>query len=406
MYEMTAEWNGRSRWATLALLFVARVGLGFQFQTIGSVADPLVSELHLSFAEIGTLIGLYMMPGLVLAIPAGFAGRHASDRTLVSASLLFLALGGACAALAHGFGLLAMGRLLCGVGFVLSTIYFAKMVADWFAGRELATAMAVLVMSWPFGIAMGQIGHGWLAAQQGWRAPFAVATVYRLAAALTVLLGYRAPPRTTGAAVSSSSRLTAREWTLTAIAAIVWAAFNAAYVVYLSFAPKVLMTAADGNLSALQAASIVSLASWVMILSGAACGQLADRSGRHDLILNLCLICAMAVLALLPQVAWAVPLSLAFGLVGMAPAGLIMALTARSMAADKRAFGMGVFFSVYFLVQAPAPGIAGWLYDRTGEPMAAILFAIGLFAVTLAAGFAFRAAERAFAAPRVQTGAG
>ena len=63
----------------LALLFAARVGLGFTFQTLGSVADPLVRELHLSFAEIGTLIGLFNVPGLVLSIPAGLAGRYASD---------------------------------------------------------------------------------------------------------------------------------------------------------------------------------------------------------------------------------------------------------------------------------------------------------------------------------------
>jgi len=62
--------------------------------------------------------------------------------------------------------------------FVVTTIFFTKMVVDWFAGRELATAMAVLVMSWPFGIALGQVGHGWLAEMQGWRAPFVAASLY------------------------------------------------------------------------------------------------------------------------------------------------------------------------------------------------------------------------------------
>ena len=33
--------EARRRWVMLALLFAARVGLGFQFQTLGSVADPL-----------------------------------------------------------------------------------------------------------------------------------------------------------------------------------------------------------------------------------------------------------------------------------------------------------------------------------------------------------------------------
>ena len=66
------------------------------------------------------------------------------------------------AALAQGFGLLALGRLACGAGFVISTIYLTKMTADWFSGKELATAMGLLVMSWPLGIALGQVSQVWI----------------------------------------------------------------------------------------------------------------------------------------------------------------------------------------------------------------------------------------------------
>lgn len=173
------------------------------------------------------------------------------------------------------------------------------------------------------------------------------------------------------------------------LAAVVWAAFNGAYIVYLSFAPRVLMS---GGVPGLQAASIISLASWVMIFSGTACGQLADRVGRSGLILTICLSVAMLSLALLPKVAWAVPLSLLLGLVGMAPAGLVMALTGQAMAPEKRAFGMGIFFSAHFLLTAPAPGIAGWMFDRTHDGFTPLLFAIALFALTLGSYFAFRAA--------------
>src|SRR5260370_41219023 len=113
-----------------------------------------------------------MIPGLVLAIPLGFAGRYASDRALVAAGLAALALGGGVAAAADDFGLLALGRLLCGVGFVVTTIFFTKMVVDWFAGRELATAMAGLVMSWPVRIAMGPGRHRGPAPASRWRMPF------------------------------------------------------------------------------------------------------------------------------------------------------------------------------------------------------------------------------------------
>ena len=68
-----------NRWFILGLLFITRISLGFQFQTMGSVSNKVIYELALNYAEIGTLIGLFMLPGLFLAIPAGLAGNFFSD---------------------------------------------------------------------------------------------------------------------------------------------------------------------------------------------------------------------------------------------------------------------------------------------------------------------------------------
>lgn len=367
----------RARWSILALLFVCRASLGLQFQTLGSIADPLVAQFGFGYAEIGTLIGLFMLPGLLLSIPAGWAGRHASDRQLVSTGLVLMALGGGVAALAQGFGMLSVGRLLSGAGFVFATLYFTKMVVDWFAGLELATALGILVMSWPFGIAAGQIGHAWLAASFDWRAAFVVASLCCAAGAAAVALAYRSPPAAAAAPASAATGLPRDELLMTLLAAATWGLFNAGYVVYLSFAPKLLVV---GGYSATQAASVISIASWVMILSVTVAGRLADRTGRHATVLCACLAIGIVSLLLLQHSAWAVALSLAFGLFGAAPAGIIMSLTAQSMAPQRRAFGMGVFFTLYFVIMTAAPPVAGWWFDRTGDPFTAILFAAALFA--------------------------
>ena len=75
-----------------------------------------------------------------------------------------------------------------------------------------------------------------------------------------------------------------------------------------------------------------------------------------------------------------------------------MALTGEAMAPQRRAFGMGVFFSFYFVLVALAPPIAGWLYDRGGDPYWPILFAAFLFACTALSNLAFRIAQARFAA--------
>lgn len=370
----------------------ARIALGLQFQTLGSVSDDLIGAFGFDYAEIGTLIGAFMLPGVLVALPAGFAGRWFSDAGLVAAGLLLMALGGLAAAFADGFGMFATARVICGVGFVLSNIYFTKIIADLFAGREIATAMGILVMSWPLGIAIGQVGHVWLAAAFGWRDAFVAAGAYCVLAAGAVWLWkLRRPGKPVPAASLGGPLIDRRGFQLTIVASLVWGMFNAAYVVYLAFAPLQLQA---GGYAPLAAAATLSLASWVMIGSGALCGQVSDRTGRPDLVLYVCMAAAVASMLLLPATDYAVPTALLFGLIGMAPAGVIMALTGDAMRPEHRAFGMGLFFTGYFLVMAPAPAIAGWIYDLTGDPFDPLIFAASLFAAAALANAVFRMIQR------------
>jgi predicted MFS family arabinose efflux permease len=376
-----------TRWHMLGLLFAARIGLGVNFQAMGSAGDQLSASFGLSFAQIGLMIGFFTAPGLFLALPAGFAGRFASDRLLCGLGLAGLAVGALVTAAAPGPDQIAVGRLVAGAGGLFAMLYFTKMVADWFEGREMATAMSILVMSWPFGIAMGQVGHTWLAEAYGWRLPFLAAAGYCTVAALAVFALYRAPDGVPRPQRSAKTRLLSREWALVACAGVAWGAFNAGYVVYLSFGPEMLRTQ---GLGVLAAASIISVGSWLMIGSGAICGQIADRRGHTGLILGVTMVAAMAALLLLLVPGAGLGASLLFGLVGMAPAGVIIALAGHAVAVERRAFGMGVFLTIYYAIITSAPPVAGWIVDKTGAPSGAILFGAALFALVLPATMLFR----------------
>ncbi len=375
------------RWRMLLLLFLARIGLGFQFQTLGSVSDDLIEDVGLDYAEVGALIGVFMVPGLFLALPAGFAGRYFSDRAIAVFSLVAMAFGSVVSGMADDIWTIGAGRVLAGAGFVFSTLYFTKMTTEWFAGREIATAMSVLVMSWPFGIAMGQIGHEWLAGITNWRWPFYTTSVYCALAALALLLLYRPPAPTDAVKVSRGIGLSGHELKLILLAGVAWGVFNAGYVTYLAFAP--LMLEAQGQ-TAFKAAAIVSVGSWIMIVSGVVCGQIVDRTGRPDIVLTLCMIGAAAALALLTVNGGGLLASLLFGLVGMAPAGVIIALSGKAMRPDRRALGMGLFFTVYYAFMATGPLLSGWIYETTSRPFAPILFGILLFAAVVPVNFLFQ----------------
>src|SRR4051812_34767937 len=134
-----------TRWRMLAVLFLARTALGFQFQTIASAAPFLRERFGVGFTEIGTLIGLYMLPGIVLALPGGFLARRFGDRSLCCAGLALMALGGGIIGLSESFGAVVAGRVISGTGSVFLGLTVTKMVTDWFAGREIVTAMSVLL---------------------------------------------------------------------------------------------------------------------------------------------------------------------------------------------------------------------------------------------------------------------
>src|ERR1700709_2010104 len=144
----------RNRWGILAVLFVVRLTSGFQFQSVAAVAPLLERELGVSLADIGVLIGLYFTPGVALALPGGAIGQKFGDKTTVLGALLLMLAGGLAMALSASWGVQIAGRLIAGAGGVMLNVQMTKMVTDWFAGREIATAMAVFVNSWPAGVAI------------------------------------------------------------------------------------------------------------------------------------------------------------------------------------------------------------------------------------------------------------
>jgi MFS family permease len=144
----------QNRWTILTVLFTVRLTMAFQFQSVAAVAPLLGPAFGVGLADVGTLIGLYFAPGVVLALPGGAIGRMFGDKRTVLAALLLMLIGGLGMALSHSWSVQIAGRLVSGAGGVMLNVQMTKIVADWFAGKEIATAMAIFVNSWPAGIAL------------------------------------------------------------------------------------------------------------------------------------------------------------------------------------------------------------------------------------------------------------
>src|SRR5262245_6491323 len=250
--------------------------MGFQFQSVASLGPFLIDEFHLSYAQLGWLMGLYLLPGTVIALPGGLLGQRFGDRRVAVTGLALMAAGGALMAASPSFTAACLGRAVSGVGGVLLNVLLAKMVADWFAGREISTAMGVMLAAWPAGIALAVAGLGVLASLTSWRRTIHATAAVAGFAAILMLALYRDPPTAGGPAPGRASldRLPPRALGLALVAGLAWVAFNAAFIAFASFTPGLLM-AAGATIG--EAGVLVSVAIWVSLGSVPLGGWLADR---------------------------------------------------------------------------------------------------------------------------------
>lgn len=386
-----------NRWAILAVLFLARTSMGFQFQAVASVSPFLIDDLAIDYAMLGTLIGLYNLPGVVFAFPGGILGRRFGDRQVVLCGLVMMALGGALMGAADDYATAVVGRALSGCGGVLLNILLAKMTMDWFAERELVLAMAILVNSWPFGIALGLVTQSMAAVALGWPVVLHATAALALVAFALIAVGYRGPPGTAARAPSAGRwfALSRVELGRVSLAAAAWTLFNVGLILIVSFGPTFL-TARGWPLE--DAGWMVSLGTWLGIATVPLGGYVAQRWRCPNLVMAVSLAAAAAICAAMPWAGSPLWPFVAFGVLAWAPAGPIMALASDSLRPANRALGMGVFYTWYYAGMGALPGVAGLVRDATASADAPVYLAGAMMLGSLASVGLLRRARRGPAA--------
>jgi MFS family permease len=384
------------RWLALILLTAARVSMGFQFQSLASVAPLLVDELGVAYVDIGFLVGLYMLPGIVLALPGGLLGQRFGDTRLVMVGLALMVAGGVVMALAPGSAALAAGRLVSGLGAVLLNVLMSKMITDWFAGREIVLAMSIFVNSFPIGIGLALLTLGWLAEGAGWPAAFHATAAAASAALLLMALAYRPhPAERPGQTAAGAQRISGREVALVCLAGMIWGLYNGAFTITFSFTPILLV---DLGLTVGRAGFLVGLATWLTVASIQAGGIIAQRRGRPNELLLAGLVVWGLCLLLLPRVD-PLPVLVVLGLFMGLPVGVIMSLPAAVLRPASRGTGMGIFFTWLYVGHAALPPVAGWLQDVSGSPAAPLYFAAVLVLATVTVFALFRLLQQRLVQP-------
>jgi MFS family permease len=357
----------RNRWGILAILFVVRLTIAFQFQSVAAVAPLLQQSFGVGLADIGILIGLYFTPGIVLALPGGAIGRTLGDKPTTILALLLMTAGSLVMATTDVWGWQMTGRLASGAGGVLLTVQLTKMGTDWFAGKEIATAMAIFVNSWPAGVAISLVVLPAIGTAYGAGAVFLVAGALT-AIGIVLITFYQSPPGASASA-AGSGRLDPLALLAVIVAGAIWGLYNVGFAMIFSFGPSLL---AERGWSIAAAGSAISVVMWLSVISVPAGGYLADRFKRPFVLAIAASLVVAGLLAWLTRSDAVITILVLIGLIGGHPAGPIMSLTARVLVPETRAIGMGVFYTLFYAAMMLGPAVAGRLAKSAGTAAVAL----------------------------------
>lgn len=380
----------RGRWTILALLFAVRATMGLQYQSVAAVAPLVARDFSVGLADIGFLIGLYLAPGIAVAYPGGAIARRFGDKPVVLLGLACMFVGGVLMALVPSWHAQLGGRLLAGLGGVLLNVLMSKMVTDWFAGREIGTAMGIFVNSWPVGVALALVALPVVGATYGVAVTYLVTSAAIALGLIILAVFYTAPPPTGAAEVTA--RPGGQAVAAIVVAGAVWSIYNTGFAMIFGFGLSMLT---ERGWSIVEAGSTVSIVLWLAIISVPLGGVLADKVKSPDRLVVATLLVFAAALVAAARTGAVVPAFAALGLICGLPAGAIMAMPSRVLGPATRAVGMGLFFTIYYLGMFAAPIIAGYLASLSGSAATAFDFGAAVLLAAAALTRTFRSLAEA-----------
>ncbi|HLJ06376.1 MAG TPA: MFS transporter [Acetobacteraceae bacterium] len=361
---------GSRPWLILAAVALARIGFGYQYQTVASLGPELMHLFQFDYATLGTLIGAFMLFGAFLALPLGLLGRRFGDRLVLSAGLALMVVGPLISTFSDGPGGIGLGRGIAGIGAVAMIVLQNKIIADWFTGHRLMWALSVSSAAYPVGVGLAQLVLPPLTHAYGWQAGFLSDSLPMAVSLILFLLSHRPSPHAV-AQPRTFSLPSGRECLLLAIAGLIWTAYTAGYSSYLNYVPSLMAVRSEGLVLT---GVVLTIATWGNVPATMLGAGLATRLGAFRIFLFS--TCALVVgIAGAAVFDWPVTFAVVIGIAGSLHPGVIMAVGTLSARPENRAVGMGLFYSMYYAGGAVVPALCGRAADIYGSPEGALLAA-------------------------------
>jgi MFS family permease len=196
----------------LFILFAINLLNFFDRQLLGSLAEPIRREFHLSDSAIGLLGTIATLMYALVGLPLGRLADKWYRTRLIAIGTAVWSLLTATSGLAQNYTQLFVSRLGVGLGEATCAPAGQSLIGDLFPPHQRARAMGIFMLGLPAGICLAYFCAGAIGAAFGWRAAFLFACLpgilfawlaLKLAEPLRGALDAAIPPHATEAAVQA-----------------------------------------------------------------------------------------------------------------------------------------------------------------------------------------------------------
>jgi len=278
--------SSRYRWVVLFASFFAFVAFAFVFQLMPPLLKRVISDFGVGDAQAGLLMSMVMLPGIFLALPAGWVINRYRFRAIGFLALILVAIGSLTTALASVFSVALIGRFILGVGGAFIVVGTPTLIPQWFSRKELGKAMGFFGTNMPFATVLAFPVASVLAASFGWRFLFYLGTVTALAVALLFVVVVREGPLKSQHSAADVSEVkqaikSVEIWKVS----LVWMFFNVTALAFLSWAPTLFQD--FKGLEPFHASLLASALMYAALVFVPIFGWASDKVGRRKPFLVL-----------------------------------------------------------------------------------------------------------------------
>jgi cyanate permease len=273
--------NNGYRWNILGLATFCILTFGIIFQSIPPLIGILVDVLNVSYARAGALMGLFTFASIFLSLPGGMLADRYGARNVGRVAMVSMALGTAIVALGGDYWVVALGRLVAGIGAAVLLVVAPKIITTWFLDREIGLSMGIFNIAMPLGTILALNFMGVIAYRFSWQTSIWISFAVGVVALCLFLVLYRSR-KTDGEIAPEPAGLLAMAkqagggvW----LVGISWGLFNAGIISFFTYAPDYFVSR-GADIS--KAGLLASYPMWGSIVLAPLVGMLIDRLGIFD----------------------------------------------------------------------------------------------------------------------------